>query len=261
MATSVIESRLQHEQRAVEVVARVFAGDRKLRLAPPSARSDAALDRRLRPRRRLRAGVGKSSRGSVGIRDSNRSADTLTPVPPFSVSMLTSASGSARTISYSFFAGSVTAPGLSTAASQRLRSATSRSVASSVISLPVGFDQHVRQDRESCSCARRSAGRIAVPAQDRLSWRPVPCEADLDGGLRPSTELSRGKGEDNKVYRKRCCLGNFCANKSFFINYLTVHFSVVQMWTARVRRIGGFRPIHSRPQLMQPELWKLWTLT
>src|SRR3990167_3681167 len=40
--------------------------------------------------------LGKSSRGSVGMRDSNRSADTFTPVPPLSVSSLTSASGSAR---------------------------------------------------------------------------------------------------------------------------------------------------------------------
>ena len=39
-------------------------------------------------------------------------------------------------ISYSFFAGSVSDPPLATAASQRLRSATSRSVASMRTSLP-----------------------------------------------------------------------------------------------------------------------------
>ena len=78
--------------------------------------------------------AGKSSRGSVCMRESKRSAATFTPF--LSSAMRTSVSGSAFTISYSFFAGSVSVPAFSTAASQRLRSATSRSVASMRISLP-----------------------------------------------------------------------------------------------------------------------------
>ena len=73
--------------------------------------------------------VGKSSRGSVCIRESNRSAATLTPF--LSSSIRTSVSGSALMISYSFFAGSVSDPLFATEAAQRLRSPTSRSVASS----------------------------------------------------------------------------------------------------------------------------------
>jgi len=77
--------------------------------------------------------AGKSSFGSVCIRDSNRSAATFTPF--LSSVMRTSVSGSALTISKSFFAGSVSVPPFSTVASQRLRKPTSRSVASIRISL------------------------------------------------------------------------------------------------------------------------------
>ena len=55
--------------------------------------------------------VGKSSRGSVCIRDSNRSAATLTPLLSSEIRM--SVSGRDLTISYSFFAGSVSDPPLS----------------------------------------------------------------------------------------------------------------------------------------------------
>ena len=79
--------------------------------------------------------VGKSSRGSVCIRESNRSAATFTPF--LSSAIRTSVSGSALTISYSFLAGSVSDPLFATAAWQRLLSATSRSVASIRTSSPL----------------------------------------------------------------------------------------------------------------------------
>ena len=64
------------------------------------------------------------------MRESNFSAATRTA--PFGPSLIrTSTSGRARTISYSFFAGTVSAPSRATAAAQRLRNPTSRSVASS----------------------------------------------------------------------------------------------------------------------------------
>src|SRR5688572_3425896 len=75
-------------------------------------------------------GVGNSLAGSVCSLDSNRSAATVTLLPPLSASMRMSVSGKALTISKSFFAGSVSVPGFETVASQRLRNATSRSVAS-----------------------------------------------------------------------------------------------------------------------------------
>ena len=78
--------------------------------------------------------VGKSSRGSVCMRESNRSAATFTP--PLSSSIRTSVSGSALMISYSFFAGRVSEPPFDTAAVHLLRSPTSRSVASSFTSSP-----------------------------------------------------------------------------------------------------------------------------
>ncbi len=78
--------------------------------------------------------VGKSSRGSVCIRESKRSAATLTPF--LSSSIRTSVSGSALMISNSFFAGSVNDPPLATDAVHLLRSPTSRSVASSFTSSP-----------------------------------------------------------------------------------------------------------------------------
>ena len=62
--------------------------------------------------------------------------------------MRTSVSGSALTISYSFFAGSVSDPLLVTDALHRLRSPTSRSVASSFDLIALGFEQHVREDRD-----------------------------------------------------------------------------------------------------------------
>ena len=79
--------------------------------------------------------VGKSSRGSVCMRESNRSAATFTP--PLSSSIRTSVSGSALTISYSFFAGSVSDPLFETVAGHLLRSPTSRSVASIFTSVPL----------------------------------------------------------------------------------------------------------------------------
>src|SRR5688572_21847559 len=75
-------------------------------------------------------GVGNSLAGSVCSFDSKRSAATVTLFPPLSASMRMSVSGRAFTISKSFFAGSVSVPGFETVASQRLRNATSRSVAS-----------------------------------------------------------------------------------------------------------------------------------
>ena len=76
-------------------------------------------------------GVGNSLAGNVCIFDSKRSAATVTLLPPLSSSMRTSVSGSALTISNSFFAGRVSVPGFPTLPSQRLRKPTSRSVASS----------------------------------------------------------------------------------------------------------------------------------
>ena len=72
--------------------------------------------------------VGKSSFGSVCIRDSKRSAATFT-APFFSSSMRMSVSGSSFTISKNFFAGSVSAPGFAIDAGQVPRRPTSRSVA------------------------------------------------------------------------------------------------------------------------------------
>ena len=76
------------------------------------------------------ASVGKSSRGNVCMRESKLSAATFTE-PLASCRIRISVSGSARTTSYSFFAGTVTAPAVATVAAQPLRSDTSRSVASS----------------------------------------------------------------------------------------------------------------------------------
>ncbi len=92
-------------------------------------------------------GVGNSLAGSVCIFDSNRSAATVTLLPPLSSSMRISVSGSALTISNSFFAGSVSVPGFDTVASQRLRSATSRSVASSDTAALLGVNQHIGKNR------------------------------------------------------------------------------------------------------------------
>ena len=55
----------------------------------------------------------------------------VTLLPPLSSAIRISVSGSALTISKSFFAGSVRIPGLVTVAAQLLRRPTSRSVASS----------------------------------------------------------------------------------------------------------------------------------
>ena len=86
----------QHEQRAVQEIPRVLAGDRKLRLR------DHLLQRRCAAASAVGAppasgSVGKSSRGSVCIRESNRSAATFTP--PLSSAMRMSVSGSDLTIS------------------------------------------------------------------------------------------------------------------------------------------------------------------
>ena len=96
VATRLIESALQDEQRAVEEVARVFAGDRELRLrdhlAAATSRGSVALSSPV-----ASGSVGKSSRGSVCMRESNRSAATFTPF--LSSSIRTSVSGSALMIS------------------------------------------------------------------------------------------------------------------------------------------------------------------
>ena len=86
----------QHEQRAVQKIPGVLAGDRKLRLR------DHLLERALRGSVDASAppdsgSVGKSSRGSVCIRESKRSAATFTP--PLSSAMRMSVSGSDLTIS------------------------------------------------------------------------------------------------------------------------------------------------------------------
>ena len=82
----------------------------------------------------LSGSVGKSSRGSVCIRESNRSAATLTP--PLSSAIRMSVSGSDLTISKNFFAGSVNEPLLATDAAHLLRNPTSRSVARNLTSSP-----------------------------------------------------------------------------------------------------------------------------
>jgi hypothetical protein len=85
----------QHEQRTVEEEPRVFTGDRKLRLRDHLAEASRGNVARAAPA--ASGSVGKSSRGSVCIRESNRSAATFTPF--LSSSIRTSVSGSALTIS------------------------------------------------------------------------------------------------------------------------------------------------------------------
>ncbi len=86
---------LLDEERAVQEVPRVFAGDRKLRLRTicfRTSRGSVALKLPV-----ASGSDGKSSRGSVCMRESNRSAATLTPFL-FS-SIRTSVSGNALMIS------------------------------------------------------------------------------------------------------------------------------------------------------------------
>ena len=136
--------RLQHELRAVEEIPRVLAGDRELRLGDHlAARAARGSVARAFP---LTSGsVGKSSRGSVCIRESNRSAATLTPF--LSSSIRTSVSGSALTISYSFFAGSVSDPPLATDAVTAAAQRDFEVGREHPHLVALGFDQHVRENR------------------------------------------------------------------------------------------------------------------
>ena len=89
--------------------------------------------------------VGKSSRGSVCIRESNRSAATLTPF--LSSSIRTSVSGSALMISNSFFAGSVSDPPFGDRG-RALASQPDLEIRREQFHLVARcFDEHVRQDR------------------------------------------------------------------------------------------------------------------
>src|SRR5205085_383829 len=78
--------------------------------------------------------VGKSSRGRVCMRESNRSAATFTP--PLSSAIRMSVSGSDLTISKNFFAGSVSDPPFEIVALHLLRRPTSRSVARKLTESP-----------------------------------------------------------------------------------------------------------------------------
>ena len=143
MATSVRLCGFNTNLRAVQEIPRVFAGDRKLRLGHHLATASRGSVARAVP---LTSGsVGKSSRGSVCIRESNRSAATLTPF--LSSSIRTSVSGSALTISYSFFAGSVSDPPL---CDRRLTAASQRDFeigGQHPHLVALGLDQHVRENR------------------------------------------------------------------------------------------------------------------
>ena len=89
-------------------------------------------------------------------------------------------------ISYSFFAGSVSDPPFATDAAHLLRNPTSRSVASSFTSLPVGLDEHVREDRNRVLalddaleelqfsqqvCLPDDKLHVLVTSRDALGWR------------------------------------------------------------------------------------------
>ena len=90
--------------------------------------------------------VGKSSFGSVCIRDSKRSAATFT-VPFFSSSMRMSVSGSSFTISKNFFAGSVSAPGFAIDAGHVRAQAHLEVRGRQAHCVALGLDQHVGQNR------------------------------------------------------------------------------------------------------------------
>ena len=133
--------------------------------------------------------VGKSSRGSVCIRESNRSAATLTPF--LSSWMRTSVSGRALTISKSFLAGSVNDPGFSILAAQRLLSPTSRSVAARRISEPLASIRtlarmgivFLRSTMPWKNCSSRSRSALLTES----SMRVLPQKAEQKLNLRDRT--------------------------------------------------------------------------
>ena len=110
VATSIIASWRTHEERAVQEVPRVLAGDGELRLHHHLAQ-ERAVDRHAVARARGPAASGSRPSAASGSAHSNRSAATFT-APFLSSSMRMSVSGSSFTISKSFFAGSVSAPAL-----------------------------------------------------------------------------------------------------------------------------------------------------
>ena len=173
---------LLDEQRAVQEIARVFAGDRKLRFR------NHVLQHVAREASRCRApvpsgSVGKSSRGSVCIRESKRSAATLTPL--LSSSIRTSVSGSALMISYSFFAGSVSEPLFATDACAPAAQPDLEIRRQQPHLIAVGLDQHVRQDGDRVLAFDDALEQLQFAQQIGLAYDQFHVGDDLAGRRRP----------------------------------------------------------------------------
>ena len=107
--------------------------------------------------------VGKSSRGSVCIFESNRSAATVTLV--LSCSIRTSVSGSARTISKNFFAGSVSDPLLAHRCGTAAAQSDLEVGRQHPHLVPLGFHQDVGEDRDGVLPLDNPLEQLQFPQQ------------------------------------------------------------------------------------------------
>ncbi len=164
--------RPQDEQRAVEEVARVFAGDRKLRLR------DHLLQHVARQRRAVGAGAVRQRRKVLARQRLHARVEPIGRDLDAALVFLDPDVGLGQRLDDL----------VELLRRQRQRSASSTTDAVTRAAQPdleIGREQlHLARRRlrsarsrgsESCSCARRCPGRVAVRAADRSCGRPVPC--------------------------------------------------------------------------------------
>ena len=156
---------LQHEQRAVQEIARVFAGDRELRLRRPSARatSRGASRRRSPPRLRQRREVVPRQRLHPRVEPIGRDLDAVLVLLDADVGVRQ------RPRSRKFLGRQRQRPGFVDRGSHRLRRPTSRSVASKPHLVALRLDQHVGEDRNRVLALDDALEELQFPQQIGLA--------------------------------------------------------------------------------------------